>query len=605
MSWDSFAVDEIGEEIYDLLREIYPIPRSISGDGVRQTFDVLSELLPLDVTEVPTGTAVFDWTVPQEWNIRDAWIADSDGRRVVDFRNCNLHVLGYSVPIRTRLTLAELRASIFTPPDGADGFRQDLTRERWGFCVGRRQLEAMPEGSTSLPRIKHGLVASCVGDPGPLTYKRSRRGNAEIDRAVANALRDQGEATRLRDFVPLGGDERQFCSPGIDLPVGALSRTPADEFPEYHSSADNLEFVRPEALGDSFVAYMRVFDRLERNGRFLNLNPKGEPQLGKRGLYRSIGRRIEPRGRDALGAQSLRQKQRPARDLGSVRPSVPGRARSGRRARRRRSSPPAVRVALVTGGGRGVGRVMAEALASEGYAVSVAARTARELDATVETIAAQGGTAVGISGDLTERETVERVVAETEERLGPVDVLVNNAGRAHAIGPIWEVDPADWWQDVEVSVRAAFLCCRAMLPSMLARDSGRVLNVSSYVALRPTPYISGYAAAKAAVLSLTEALAASVAETSIRVFAITPGLFRSELMRHLMESEAERRWLPSIGQSGWVEPERVARLVGFLASGEGDAFHGRFLHALDDLDELVRRADEIARDDLFTPRLRR
>ena len=119
MSWDSFAVDEIGEEIYDLLREIYPIHRSISGDGVRQTFDVLSELLPLDVTEVPTGTAVFDWTVPQEWNIRDAWIADSDGRRVVDFRNCNLHVLGYSVPMRTRLTLAELRANLFTHPTRA------------------------------------------------------------------------------------------------------------------------------------------------------------------------------------------------------------------------------------------------------------------------------------------------------------------------------------------------------------------------------------------------------------------------------------------------------------------------------------------------------
>jgi NAD(P)-dependent dehydrogenase (short-subunit alcohol dehydrogenase family) len=249
---------------------------------------------------------------------------------------------------------------------------------------------------------------------------------------------------------------------------------------------------------------------------------------------------------------------------------------------------------------------MAEALASEGYAVSVAARTARELDATVETITAQGGTAVGIPGDLTDPETVECTVARTEERLGPVDVLVNNAGRAHAIGPIWEVDPDDWWQDVEVSVRSAFLCSRAVLPGMLARDSGRVLNVSSYVALRPTPYISGYAAAKAAVLSLTEALAASVTDTGIRVFAVTPGLFMSELMRHLMESEAGQRWLPGVGRSGrWVEPERVARLVVFLANGDGDAFHGRFLHALDDLDELVRRADEIARDDLFTPRLRR
>jgi NAD(P)-dependent dehydrogenase (short-subunit alcohol dehydrogenase family) len=264
-----------------------------------------------------------------------------------------------------------------------------------------------------------------------------------------------------------------------------------------------------------------------------------------------------------------------------------------------------VRVALVTGGGRGVGRVMAEALASDGFAVSVVARTARELDATVETISAQGGTAVGISGDLTDPATVELAIARTADRLGPVDVLVNNAGRAHAIGPIWEVDPDDWWQDVEVSVRAAFLCSRAVLPSMLARDSGRVLNVSSYVAVRPTPYISGYAAAKAAVLSLTEALAASVADTGVRVFALTPGLFESDLMRHLMESEAGRRWLPGIGRSGWVEPERVARLVVFLASGDGDAFHGRFLHALDDLDELVQRADEIARDDLFTPRLRR
>ncbi len=265
-----------------------------------------------------------------------------------------------------------------------------------------------------------------------------------------------------------------------------------------------------------------------------------------------------------------------------------------------------MRVALVTGGGRGVGRVMAEALASEGYAVSVAARTADELDATVETIAAQGGTAVALPGDLTDPETVERVVALTEERLGTVDVLVNNAGRAHAIGPIWEVDPADWWQDVEVGIRTAFLCSRVVLPSMLARDTGRVLNVSSYVALRPTPHISGYAAAKAAVLSLTEALAASVADTGVRVFALTPGLFRSELMRHLMESDAGRRWLPGLGQGGrWVEPERVARLVVFLASGKGDAFHGRLLHALDDLDDLVRRADEILQDDLFTPRLRR
>jgi aminopeptidase-like protein len=366
---------EAGREIYELIRELFPICRSISGEGVRQTFDLLSRLLPLNVTEVPTGTAVLDWTVPREWNIRDAWIADRTGRRVVDFKASNLHVLGYSVPVRATLTLEELREHLFTHPTHPDWipFRTSYYNENWGFCLTQRQLDAMSDGEYEvcidssledgsitfaeavlpgavddeilistyschpslandncsgvalaavlgkylarmrlrytyrllfspgsigpiswlaanegqLARIKHGLVASCVGDPGHPTYKRSRRGNAEVDRAVANVLRDRGEH-ELREFVPLGGDERQFCSPGFDLPVGALSRTPADEFPEYHSSADDLELVRPEALADSFALYLTVLDVLEQNGRYQNLNPKGEPQLGKRGLYRSV-----------------------------------------------------------------------------------------------------------------------------------------------------------------------------------------------------------------------------------------------------------------------------------------------------------------------------
>jgi aminopeptidase-like protein len=370
------AAAEAGSEIHELLRQLYPICRSISGDGVRQTFDLLGRVLPLEVTEVPTGTAVFDWTVPREWNIRDAWIADLDGNRIVDFSDCNLYVLGYSVPIHTRLSLGELRDHLFTHPTQPDWipFRTSYYNENWGFCLTQRQLDAMPDGMYEvcidstlsdgsisyaeavvpgdledevlvstyschpslandncsgialvgvlgkylsrmqlrytyrllfspgsigplswlaanehrLDRVKHGLVASCAGDPGRPTYKRSRRGTADIDRAVANILRDRGEH-EIRDFVPLGGDERQFCSPGIDLPVGALSRTPADEFPEYHSSADDLDFVRPEALADSFDLYLNVLDVLERNERYENLNPKGEPQLGKRGLYRSIG----------------------------------------------------------------------------------------------------------------------------------------------------------------------------------------------------------------------------------------------------------------------------------------------------------------------------
>lgn len=377
VDWDAApAAAEAGSEIHQLIRELYPICRSISGDGVRETFELLAPFLPLDVTEVPTGTAVFDWTVPREWNIRDAWIADADGNRLADFRACNLHVLGYSVPVRMRLTLAELRDHLFTHPTQPEWipFRTSYYNENWGFCLAQRQLDALPDGEYEvcidstladgcityaeavvpgeleeevlistyschpslandncsgialvallgkylrrmklrytyrllfspgaigplswlaanedrLGRIKHGLVASCVGDPGRPTYKKSRRGTAEIDRAVANVLRDRGEH-EIREFAPLGGDERQFCSPGIDLPVGALSRTPADEFPEYHSSADNLNLVRPEALADSFELYLSVLDVLERNAGYENLNPKGEPQLGKRGLYRSIG----------------------------------------------------------------------------------------------------------------------------------------------------------------------------------------------------------------------------------------------------------------------------------------------------------------------------
>jgi aminopeptidase-like protein len=369
--------DDAGREMYDLMSELYPICRSISGDGVRRTLEILSRYAPIEVVEVPTGTKVFDWSVPREWNIRAAWIADPSGERIVDFEDSNLHVLGYSSPIHTTLPMAKLREHLFihdTNPDWIP-FRTSYYAENWGFCLSRRQFEALDEdtsyevcidstltdGSISygecllagesetevllstyvchpslcndnlsgvvlltilgkylremslrysyrllcspgsigpitwlarnesrLDGIAHGLVASCVGDAGGLTYKRSRRGNAEIDRSVANVLRHSGKEHKIVDFTPLGGDERQFCSPGINLPVGALSRTPAGAFPEYHSSADDLEFVQPQWLGESFGVYLQVLDVLETNGVYLNRNPKGEPQLGKRGLYRSI-----------------------------------------------------------------------------------------------------------------------------------------------------------------------------------------------------------------------------------------------------------------------------------------------------------------------------
>jgi aminopeptidase-like protein len=366
-----------GVWMHDLMRELYPLPRSLTGNGVRQTLDVIGRELTLELTEVPSGTQVYDWTVPREWNVREAWLADPSGRRVADFAESNLHLLAYSVPMRARMPLAQLRPHLFSDPERPTvvPFRTSYHHENWGFCIRHDELERLPEGEyqividttlepghltyaecvlrgTSgeeilfstyidhpslcndnlsgvvltaalakavakrtrrhtyrflfspatlgplcwlaanedrLGRIRAGLVASCVGDGGDMTYKRSRRGDALVDRAVEHVLRHSGAPFELRDFSPLGGDERQFCSPGFDLPVGSLSRSPADEFPGYHSSADDLELVRPEFLADSLGRYLAVVEVLEGNAAYLNLNPKGEPQLGRRGLYRQVG----------------------------------------------------------------------------------------------------------------------------------------------------------------------------------------------------------------------------------------------------------------------------------------------------------------------------
>ena len=363
----------------ELLERLFPICRSLTGDGVRQTLDIVGEQIPLERTEVPSGTQVYDWTVPREWNIRGAWLDGPQGR-VCDFADSNLHVLGYSVPVNERLTLDELRPHLFSDPERPQviPYRTSYHNENWGFCLPHELVERLPDGEYEavidstledgsltyaehvvpgasedevllstyvchpslandnlsgivlltelakrlegssrrytysflfspatlgpltwlsrneerLDRLKHGLVACCVGDPGPLTYKRSRRGDREIDRAAGHVVRARGG--QIRDWSPLGGDERQFGSPGFDLPVGVLSRTPQDEFPGYHSSADDLMLVRPEHLQDSLETYLEVLEILESglpagNATYMNTSPKGEPQLGRRGLYRPIG----------------------------------------------------------------------------------------------------------------------------------------------------------------------------------------------------------------------------------------------------------------------------------------------------------------------------
>jgi len=366
----------LGAELHRWVRDLYPIGRSLTGDGVRETLRRLGELLPIVVQEVPSGTRVLDWTVPPEWNLREAWIENSRGERIVDARRSTLHVVGYSRPVRARLTLAELRPHLHSLPDRPDWipYRTSYYADAWGFCLTDRQLRALPDdryevcvdatlqpgsltyGECKLPgetedevllsthvchpalgndnlsgivvaaflgrwlserrrrltyrllfvpgtigsitwlarnesrvdRIAHGLVLTCLGDPGAPTYKRSRRGDAVIDRTAAHVLAGRG-AHQLLDFTPWGYDERQYCSPGFDLPVGCLMRTPHGQFPQYHTSADDLAFVRPDALADSLELATAILELVDRNRVFMNRQQKGEPQLGRRGLYPPVG----------------------------------------------------------------------------------------------------------------------------------------------------------------------------------------------------------------------------------------------------------------------------------------------------------------------------
>ncbi|WP_245655994.1 DUF4910 domain-containing protein [Microtetraspora fusca] len=372
-----------GARMHALVRRLYPLCRSITGDGVRRTLEIVSESIPLEISEVPTGTEVLDWTVPKEWNIRDAYIKDPAGNRVVDFARLNLHVVGYSVPVSATMTLDELRPHLHTLPAQPDlvPYRTGYYAETWGFCLSENTLAALGPGPYEVrvdstladghltygehvipgsgadevlischvchpslandnlagiavaarlarrlagkelrytyrfvfapgtigaitwlarnrdrvSRIRHGVVLACAGDRGALTYKRSRRGDAEIDRVFAHVLR--GREHTIRDFTPYGYDERQYCSPGFDLPVGSLTRTPYAGYPEYHTSADDPDFVSAEAMEDTLDALERAVEVLERNRRYRNLSPYGEPQLGRRGLYGSLGGRSDAESR--------------------------------------------------------------------------------------------------------------------------------------------------------------------------------------------------------------------------------------------------------------------------------------------------------------------
>ncbi len=240
-----------------------------------------------------------------------------------------------------------------------------------------------------------------------------------------------------------------------------------------------------------------------------------------------------------------------------------------------------------------------------GAAVTVAARSRDEIEDVTAAIVRGGGQSIAVPTDVTRDQAVDMLVQQVEATFGPPTLLVNNAGSLEHVGPVAEADPAAWWHDVEVSLKGTFLCTRAVLPAMLRHGRGRIVNISSYAAVGPGPYMTAYASAKAAVLRFTDSLAAELEPSGVRVFSVTPGFVRTQLIERAAGSDLGRRFLPQLAERGdALDPERAARLVADIASGRLDSLSGRFLHVLDNVDDLLRRADEIAEHELYVLRLR-
>jgi aminopeptidase-like protein len=365
-------MSEIGAILHKHVENLFPVCRSITGQGLRTTLHYIEQHIPLRITEVPTGTRVLDWTVPPEWNVRGASLKTLDGNTIVDFARHNLHLVNYSMPFKGAVSRAELEAHLHSLPEQPDliPYVTSYYRRDWGFCLAHRDRMDLTDdaylvdidtdlvpgslsyGECVLPgeedgevlisahichpslandnlsslavaielarllasrprrftwrflfapgtigaiswlaqnpdassRIQHGLVLTCLGDTAPPTYKRSRQHSAGIDRSLIYILQADGHGNRILPFSPTGYDERQFCSPGFNLPVGCLMRSGAGTFPEYHTSADNLDFVRPEALAGSLRVLSQAADLIERNLTYISQAPYGEPHFASRGF---------------------------------------------------------------------------------------------------------------------------------------------------------------------------------------------------------------------------------------------------------------------------------------------------------------------------------
>lgn len=373
--------ENIGQQMYDLAGRLFPIFRSITGDGVRETLAVIAEYIPrMKIYEVPSGTPVFDWTVPKEWNIRDAFIENSAGERIVDFKENNLQVMGYSVPVDKYVSLEELLTHVYVEESQPDAipYVTSYYKERFGFCMTKKQRDALTEdtyhmvidssledgsltyGELIIPgrsseevlvstyvchpsmannelsgpvvsaflakwlmqqekshytyrflfipetigsitylsshleelkaNVKAGFLLSCVGDDRTFSYIPTRKGNTLSDRVATNVLDFFYPAYKKYSFLDRGSDERQYNSPGVDLPVCVICRSKFADYPEYHTSLDDMSLISPKGLEGSYRCMLEICRTLEYYGNY-KVNCFCEPQLGKRGLYPTISRK--------------------------------------------------------------------------------------------------------------------------------------------------------------------------------------------------------------------------------------------------------------------------------------------------------------------------
>lgn len=368
--------ERMGNEIYALIKRLFPICRSITGNGVRETLKIIKEYIPIEIHEVPTGTRAFDWTVPKEWNIKEAYVMDDDGNKIIDFKENNLHVAGYSVPVDKTITHSELQEHLYSLSDQPEAIPYVTLyyQEGWGFCLAHRDRDKIKEGkykvfidselkkgsltyaeliipgklkdevflstyichpslannelsgpalttflakwildeprrytyriiyvpetigslvylSRNLKVMKKNMIAgfnvTCVGDDKAYSYLPTRNGDTYVDRIARNILLFKSPGFIKYSFLDRGSDERQYNSPGVDMPVCCVMRSKYGTYPEYHTSLDNLDFVSPRGLAGAYDALLECLRLIERNCKY-KINCLGEPQLGRRGLYSAI-----------------------------------------------------------------------------------------------------------------------------------------------------------------------------------------------------------------------------------------------------------------------------------------------------------------------------